>query len=473
MRMTRPGELVLAAVALAALCWAWNYTLPPLSGYDEVDHAYRATAVVNGQILPQGCGGPAILAPAELAQAAQVPCSYDAMSAVNCVQPKPGVDTVAVGSSADSYSPVYYALVGWAALKAFPGDAASALRLMTSIWVMVVTLWATALWLRARRGGLEVLALLVSMTPMLAYSFAVIAPNGLEMAAGLLTWCSLLACARGDNTRAAVAGAVVGSLLLTTLRTFGPLWWLLTVIALLAWLDPGRRKALVRGVPVRLILGVGLLGCILSAGWTLLNRTNFIDTAAAARSPVSPVELATLVTVWTLQIIGAFPLRGIPAPPLVYLIWLAALAIALWVSLAKGHNRARAVVVVALLLPVLLPAVGTLMTSDWVGALWQGRYALPFAVGLPLLAASNIAASYLSPRATSWLIAALGVGHFASLRSVLEHSQSWYQPWADRSAWPLLAAAFIWSAAWIGMTLGPSWTPRRVTQSPGGPNELA
>ena len=49
--------------------------------------------------------------------------------------------------------------------------------------------WATCLWATSRW---PVRAMLVGMTPVMLFSLSVMAPNGLEMAAALSLWMSLI-----------------------------------------------------------------------------------------------------------------------------------------------------------------------------------------------------------------------------------------------------------------------------------------
>ena len=71
------------------------------------------------------------------------------------------------------------------------------------------------------------------MTPVMSFSLAIVAPNGPEMCAALGLWCSLLGLASPSVAHAhgkvLIAVATLDAMILTTLRSIGPLWVLLIV----------------------------------------------------------------------------------------------------------------------------------------------------------------------------------------------------------------------------------------------------
>ncbi len=85
---------------------------------------------------------------------------------------------------------------------------------------------------------------------------------------------------------------------------------------------------------------------------------------------------------WTLQLIGAFPLRDEPAPAAVYPMVLVVVVTMLVVAIRRSRGSARWVIVGATLVAVFLPVALTLATIGERGAIWQGRYQLPFVIGI-------------------------------------------------------------------------------------------
>ncbi|MGZ4553591.1 MAG: hypothetical protein ACXVXQ_08905 [Mycobacteriaceae bacterium] len=89
--------------------------------------------------------------------------------------------------------------------------------------------------------------------------------------------------------------------------------------------------------------------------------------------------------VWLLQAMAAFPRRSEPAPGLVYICDGFVLLAFIWFAAARGTRRIRRL----LLFPVALSSVvAVLVTVAYFptdGAIWQGRYGLPFSMGFFLL----------------------------------------------------------------------------------------
>jgi hypothetical protein len=226
-----------------------------------------------------------------------------------------------------------------------------------------------------------------AITPVMLYSTAIVAPNGLEMAAALAFWSALLAL---DGTldrrreRSVLAVAVASAAVLMVDRTLGPLFAL--VILLTVWLlDPGLVVRTVKRHTTAFATG-GLV-VLLCVAW------RFAWLAGISVPPGgSPREgsdwMWSVVVVWPMQTIAAFPLRDQPgamiAYPAVLLVFLALVAVALRV----GRGRERAALVLALATSLLLPFVLTALTYEGRGVIWQGRYGLPVTMGTVLLAAA-------------------------------------------------------------------------------------
>ena len=72
--------------------------------------------------------------------------------------------------------------------------------------VLALAVWCLTTWVR---GTWAFVGLLVGLTPTLIYSTTLAAPNGLEMAAGVLLWSALLGLGRatGSATRCCAANA--------------------------------------------------------------------------------------------------------------------------------------------------------------------------------------------------------------------------------------------------------------------------
>jgi hypothetical protein len=94
---------------------------------------------------------------------------------------------------------------------------------------------------------------------------------------------------------------------------------------------------------------------------------------------------------WYRQMIGWFGWLDTPSPMLTVVLWTLVLSGLLFLAVTFGQTRWVVAAAVVLAVTAVLPVVlEYLSLQDVVAGRWQGRYALPFAVGVPLLAAVAI-----------------------------------------------------------------------------------
>lgn len=300
-------------------------------------------------------------------------------------------------SSAGRYNPAYYAVVGPVGLW-FSGYAnLYALRLASMALcagLLALAVWCVGCW---ARGPMPYVGLLAALTPMVAYSTVVVAPNGVEMSAAAALWCALIGLTsdkpggRASRPRLGLV-AVASAVVLATVRALGPLWLTLVVVAVLGlrgrpaglgelrrWWTSRRGRA--GCVAVAVAVAAGLV-------WTVRMHTLDISHDGPGglglmlrlRAALEPLPL------WVMQSMGAFPSRGNPAPPLTYACLLALLGVLVVLAWRCAVRSERAVMVGIAVLGLLIPVAVTLATVSSYGGAWQGRYTLPFTLGLPLVA---------------------------------------------------------------------------------------
>lgn len=452
--------------------------VPPFRGSDEFDHAYRAAGVVSGQWLleEKAADGRRILVevPASLVEAAGPQCrelSYtDALNCDGIPAEDAGKRLVATG--AGPYNPLFYWVVG-AAAHPFTGSAALyAMRaaavlmcgLCLSAAVAIVVSQSPRLW--------ELVGLTISLTPVFVYSTAVAAPNGLEMCAGLLLWTSLLGLVGGrrpDLERRYLAAAAVAVVLMSVLRMLGPLWVVCTVVTVLVYAGRSDLARLVRAHGTRL-LAVGALGLLAvtgAAAWTVVaDGTTSTGTGSTLESPVS--DLAGQSVIWVAQLVAAFPYRDQFAPTAAYPLYLLVVLAGLVLAVLRGSRRDRMAVVLAVVLTVAAPVLLTLATVASQGLVWQGRYALPFVVGVMVLAGRVLDDSAWAPdegpRLAAVALVMTGLAWVLGLHRVVVDELA--VPASVRSLWPspspylvdllcaLAFAAFAWATIDLSLRRG-------------------
>lgn len=383
------GLTTLAVVLLQA---AWIVALSPFRGTDEIDHAYRASAVAHGEWMPgpytQNGRGRLVTVPEDLVVAARNQCeALEYLLPDNCVPAeRVGGGMVRVTSGAATYSPAYYWLVGIAGLP-FTGNAALyAMRAAAALLCAIVI--GAAAWSFALKAGerWRRVGFLMAMVPVFVFSTVIPAANGLEIAAGLALWSSLLSMRKDDKTYELPLVLVAGTAtaLLGGLRGLGPGFAVLIVGFCLATNWAGVVAALRRRI--RWVAALMLLTICTTVGRYAWNA------AVSGPTPLNPDDNGgwnfSVPFQWQFQTFAVFPLRNELAPGWVYPVF-GLLFIGMLVLAFRQASRFQGLVLVSLILAVLLvPAVLTALTYESRGAIWQGRYGLALAVGVPLLAAS-------------------------------------------------------------------------------------
>ena len=397
---------------LAGMCVlfaVWVLVIPPFAGSDEYDHAYRAAAAARGQwaVDPVNATrgtGAFLSVPADIVEAAQSECQRLRYTEDrDCVGRAAGDDRV-MASGAGRYHPLFYAVIGTAA-KPFDGTAALyAMRVATAL-LAAAFVWvaarAASTWARTRW---PYLGIAVACTPVALYSCAVASPNGVEIMSALALWLSLigLLLAPREHIRRLAVYAGVSGAVLATLRPLGPLWCLLVLAAVLVGVrsDPGRIRELLRRPAV--IVGAALVRsapCRALCGWSPWTRSSWVWRAGSTRPSVTgPAKPPASSRV------GPPGHRRLPAaqrrqPPAVYACYLVLFLMFVAFGLRSRTARERIAIALVVAAVLLFPYVSTVQSWDQYRSAWQGRYGLPLAIGIVLLAAYGLDQWAGTPRA--------------------------------------------------------------------------
>lgn len=445
----RPLGSACAVIAgLAVLLLTWILVIPPFGGSDEFDHAYRAAAAARGEWITtpsdatQGTGA-WVDVPRDVVDAARAECQARVYTTnADCVGSAHG-DRVRIASAAGRYQPLFYVLVGSASLV-FHGTAALyAMRLMTATLALafvVLSLLALGTWARSR---MAYLVPAVVCTPVVVYSSAIVAPNGVEITAALAFWIAsvgVMVADRAHLRRLMVVTAAAGTTL-CVLRPLGPLWCLLSAVAVLVAVRPlpGRLRLLRDRRDALAAASVVMVGAVLSTIWTVTMK------ALEVRQNGDPVvtslahrigEVGMLVPVWVLQSVAAFPMREDATHPIVYLGYLTVFGVIVGTALRVGARRLRIALTGVAVVVLAAPFVETVAAYDSTGAAWQGRYGLPLALGLVVLAgyALDRSAKVVSASALAVIGVSYVVAQVISVTYTL-HVELGRSPLVDSSAW--------------------------------------
>ncbi|MFI1281648.1 DUF2142 domain-containing protein [Streptomyces sp. NPDC020858] len=403
-----PKRLWLIAFALFfALTGSWSAASPIGSSPDEHAHFIRAAAVARGQI-----GGPEVMVPHTVAgidghfaeTGVQLPQWYRNLPTVHACyswqEAKPASCAPSLGNSekiaqattaAGRYHPAYYLATGWPSLLADGPKGLYLMRFMSALLCSALLASAVVTAAEWRRRSLAVLGVLAAATPMTLYMSGMVNPSGGEIAAGILVWTALLSIVLSPdpvllNRRLARLG--VGGLVLINIRPLGLIWFGGAVVFCLL-LTQGRgvlgsvlrRKALWLWTA---LLGLATAGALL---WAARHPDNSkIDIPASLTTVVAAKRTLGNTEVYIKQMLGFFGWLDTPGPALMYLVWTAVLATLVTLALVYGRKREVVAVLGMLVAVVMVPVLAQASQAERIGMVWQGRYLLPFAVGLPLMA---------------------------------------------------------------------------------------
>lgn len=126
------------------------------------------------------------------------------------------------------------------------------------------------------------------------------------------------------------------------------------------------------------------------------------------------------------QMIGRFGWLDTWVPTVTVMVWAGAVGALVLAGLLFGSWRQRLAVVWLVALLVIVPPVIESLQAHRVGFFWQGRYLLPLAVGLPIVAGHTGLRKVLrslgpaAPGVSTMLLAALLVGHLAAFAAALD-----------------------------------------------------
>jgi hypothetical protein len=381
-------------VLLLALIGLWEIATPLLGAPDEPQHLTKAAAVARGQWVGRGEPvGPRthVMLPAGFAEVDAFPhCfAFHPRRPASCTPPVTahGGAPVDVTTTAGRYPPAYYGLVGLPTLVVRGVASDRVARLVSGLLCALLLAAATA-WVA---GDLLALAIPAAVTPMVLFLGAVVNPSGLEVAAAAASWVGALRLVRdpvrvGRGQLVAVT-AVVCALILA--RPISPLW---AVLILLTVAIATPRSSLVALLRRRAVQSCGAVVAVVGAAqatWVVLAQsTRLFGTPQHVTRVGALGKVLTLTHVHHLaaQMVGRFGWLDTGAPLLTLLLW-AGLAVGLLaIGLLSGSPRLRLALIGALLVAVVVPAVLEASSFPRIGYWWQGRYSMPYWIGLPFLA---------------------------------------------------------------------------------------
>lgn len=419
-----PASFLVAFGVAFALSVSWALTTPMFGSPDEISHMVRAAGAARGDLegeVVEGSSVRAYLAPAvlvpggdEAEDAPLLPCfAFNASVDASCLTFTGDRGDVRITSTTEGYPPVYYLLVGWPSrvVGGLPG--LYAMRVASAaLFAALVALAVTSIG-GGRATAIAHAGLAVALTPMTWFLGASVNPSSMAISAAAAAWCGgfrLVAgpIPDGPAMRAAAARFGLPLCLLLLARRDSLLWAGLLVLALAGLAGWRRAQVLARSRAV-LAWALASLACgayawsiTAGGGAELVTGEGASGSASAAFGSIPHYFQESIGILGSLDTV-------LPSPA--YVLFHLALGALLAAAVVAAPRRV--VLVVAGVAVASVAAVVAIGSQRF--PYYQGRYGLPFTVGIPVLAGLGVAAgsdaARIPRRATRLLLGAVAVVH--------------------------------------------------------------
>ena len=468
----------------------WVVANPLMASPDEPAHVVRAAAVVRGEWTgPDVQGGTQVEVPYYYNLTTGYPTCYMFRPEVTAVCNPPvtqDLDNVAAAvTPAGRYNPLYYLLVGTPTLLPSGDGVLYAMRLLSA----ALCTFFLALGFRALastpRPGWAVLGPAGAVTPMVVFLSSTVNPAAIEIAAAFSLWCQLLTLLRHPDP-ALVARRMrwiaLTSVLLVNARGLS-LLYCAVIVGVVLVVSPWRNLVdVIRARSTWPSFAVIVAGCGAALGWIL--GTNSLGSGGAVLDAGLGFKSAAVRTIadtnsYVTNMVGQFGWMDTNLATWVHMSYAAVLGLVVLVAMAVATWRERAGILLVAAATLAIPVVVQGSQAKYLGIVWQGRYMLPVAVGVALVAAyvtvSRTAAlpSELGPRlADMAAIGAAWVLSAASADNLHRYVNGESGPWRSLApdAWvpplPVPLVAGLALAAVVAYALLIHWVARR----PGHPD---
>jgi hypothetical protein len=374
----------------------WALVTPLNQVPDEADHVWRAAAVVRGEIFPHivdydyGTGAITNVPTGLIRPAGLGSCLGIVKSGCSFASAPRGEVTVVTGEG--RMFPFYYALVGWPSLL-FPDRAGWYLMRLDNavLCALILATAAVVVMSLPRRPLVLAAAMLAGLTPEALALTGAVNSSGLEVAAALCYWAVLLALIHGNSAlsrRLLACVGVAAVVVLSLTREYDWLWAILAAVLALATAGREQRRSFLRsGVARAMLLGIAASAAVTEI-WSVRFKAYQVFPVHSLPLSLAGAARDSLKIAPTLlrETLGYLAWDTIPPPAVAVVCWVLAVAAVVVIGFAASPRAGLAVVAGAALvfaIPYVIGVAGYLHPA--LGP-WLGRYTLPLAIGVPLLA---------------------------------------------------------------------------------------
>lgn len=404
---------------------AWSLATPLFASPDEPTQVIHAAAAVRGQLVGVTVDGArsaytGVTVPAVFASGAGYSTcfAFHPDVSASCARPlTASTRTVRVDTYVGRYPPLYYLAVGLPSLLSVSTTGIYLMRLMSSLLDALLISLALFVVITWSSRKLLLVGVMVAATPMAWFLGGMVNPSGFEICAAISLWtCGLVLVLEHPDRPppGLVATVAVAAALFSLARPISPFWVAMTFAVLV--LLGGRRAVagLYRSRAARWSIPP-LAACAAFALWWIEaeHALDLVPISPASRS-VSDLKLLETVASrtwpWTEQMVGVFGWLDTRSPALTYAIWLCIVGSLVGLAAWRAGAWRRATLLALLVAVVVVPILLTYLEARRLGLNGQGRYWLPLAVGVPLVAVALVEGAPLSPRHRLWAALAVSIG---------------------------------------------------------------
>jgi hypothetical protein len=320
----------------------------------------------------------------------------------SCVRYSTSTRDVDAGTYVARHPPAYYGVVGAVTWVSPPGSVSVYLMRFVGSLIMAAFV-ATAITALRRLAAPKVVAvgLAIAITPMVLFVSSTVNPSSPEITASIAFWvCGLVLISRAHeqvDDRLVTAVGIAGCVLALS-RQLGPLWLALIVLTMLGVSNRVARQNLARSRRARIWAAAVGASFVAQLAWDVLAKPLDVSRSGHASVHLATAEIIRITTgqafdrYW--EMIGWFGWLDTPSPALTWVPWTFALAFLVIVAVLWTTRRQVAVLLSLTAATIVVPIVIESATYSDAGApTWQGRYTLPLAVGVPILAAFALSSS--------------------------------------------------------------------------------
>jgi hypothetical protein len=407
-----------ALFTVAGLCW--TVATPLFNAPDEPQHVLRAVTVVRGEIAePQVRGLPGgytkARAAASFVSGSDAHCfAFERDTPASCAHYSHSERVVSTAAEYGRYPPAYYLVVGVPSLASSALNTVYAMRVVALLLVAALLALGAASIAELRERRIAAIGYAFAITPMALFLGSIVNPSGVEIAAAISLWASgsVLAVQSADRIDPRLARRVgIAAAALALCRQLGPLW--VAIIAVVVVVLAGRTgvRNLVQSRAARVWGALVAISVVAQVAWVALaGGLNLTNPGAASHDATSLVLRKSFGDSFRFlsQMVGNFGWLDTPVPRGVFVTWVFVLGVLIVLALSWSSRLRAGLLGGILALAVAIPIALEASSAKGAGYLWQGRYGLPLAAGVPIVAGILLARSSNAPMLRGRLAGVLG-----------------------------------------------------------------